>query len=119
MLAPPQTEPIAHVSFPPHGSQAMTLGRQLCTATAGGGVAGLLRGAHAHDTPSRPTAASQRLGGITASMHLYIHAADEVYHLDGTLGALGALVARLGTGALDGLLDALGGEDAKHHGDAR
>lgn len=74
---------------------------------------------HAHDTPSKPTAASQRLGGITASMYLYAHAADEVYHLDGTLGALGALVARLGTGALDGLLDALGGEDAKHHGDAR
>ena len=41
---------------------------------------------------------------------------DEVYHLDGSKGAVVALVAGLCSGPLNGLLDVFGGEDAEHHG---
>lgn len=40
---------------------------------------------------------------------------EEVDHLNGALGAVRPLVARLGAGALDGLLDGVGGEDAEQH----
>src|SRR4051812_35299348 len=40
-------------------------------------------------------------------------------HLDGAQGGIPALVARLRAGALDGLLDAVGGEHAERDGDAR
>lgn len=43
--------------------------------------------------------------------------ADQVHHLHGAQGAVVALVACLGAGPLDGLLNGVGGEDAKHHGD--
>ena len=48
---------------------------------------------------------------------LFLDLPDEVDHLDGAQGAVVALVARLGAGALDGLLDVLGGEDAEEDGD--
>ena len=41
---------------------------------------------------------------------------DQVYHLDGALGAVGALVAGLGAGPLHGLLDGIGGQHAEEVG---
>ena len=43
--------------------------------------------------------------------------ADQVDHLHGAQGTVIALVAGLGAGTLDGLLDGVGGQDAEENGD--
>ena len=40
---------------------------------------------------------------------------EEIDHLNGGQGAVIALVARLGTSPLDGLLDGVGGEHTEEH----
>lgn len=44
-----------------------------------------------------------------------VHGPQEIHHLDGALGALGALVAGLAAGTLDGLFNGVRGEDAEQH----
>ena len=46
---------------------------------------------------------------------LCLQCPEEVDHLNGALGAVRPLVARLGAGALNGLFDGVGGEDAEEH----
>lgn len=44
--------------------------------------------------------------------------AEEINHLDGTEGGIGALVARLGAGTLDGLFNGVGGKETEADRDA-
>lgn len=57
------------------------------------------------------------MDGTTASTpeRQLLNLPQQVDELDGTRGALIALVAYLRAGTVDGLLEVLGGNDAKHH----
>ena len=68
-------------------------------------------------------AASYPLAGIRASLvdppvGVSVDRADKIYHLDSSERAVIALVARLGSGALDRLLNVLCRDHAKHDGDS-
>ena len=57
------------------------------------------------------------MDGTTASTpeRQLLNLPQQVDELDGTRGALIALVAHLRAGAVNGLLEVLGGNDAEHH----